>query len=109
MALPRAVVKHDYRSWQSIFFLKKIWKLFTKSSSAPLSVKIFFKKIETVQSLEDVTAMAFAESPAPGKDIVANNHNADRPLPKATLGKAFAEGKALFTERFGPKAKDLDQ
>jgi hypothetical protein len=53
--------------------------------------------------------MAFAESPAPGKDIVANNHNADRPLPKATLGKAFAEGKALFTERFGPKAKDLDQ
>ena len=42
-------------------------------------------------------AIAFAESSHTlGKDIVADNHSADRLLPRATLGKDFVEGEGIF-------------
>jgi hypothetical protein len=52
--------------------------------------------------------LRLCREPTIGKAFVADQHSADRPLPKATVGKAFVEGKALFAERVEPSAKDLD-
>ena len=51
--------------------------------------------------------MPRARDAALGKVAFAVRYCADRPLPRATLGKAFAEGKGLFAERIWPSAKNL--
>jgi len=48
-----------------------------------------------------------ARDAALGKVAFAVRYCADRPLPRATLGKAFAEGKGFFAERIRPSAKNL--
>jgi len=42
-----------------------------------------------------------------GKDLFADKRCADRPLPRATLGKGFAESKTAFAERLRLSAKPL--
>jgi len=48
-----------------------------------------------------------ARDAALGKVAFAVRYCADRPLPRATLGKAFAEDKGFFAERIRPSAKNL--
>jgi hypothetical protein len=42
-----------------------------------------------------------------GKDLFADKRFADRPLPRATLGKGFAESKTAFAERLMLSANPL--
>jgi len=42
-----------------------------------------------------------------GKDLFVDKRCVDRPLPRGTLGKGFAESKTAFAERLGLSAKPL--